>query len=146
MRRNWPAASPQATSFSTLRCGSWIDAAGQVTGYGSPQRFSTLRCGSWIDAYLKPFLARGLNCVSVPFDAGRGLMQFYVRKTPGGDLRFSTLRCGSWIDAHRLRLIADPAIQVSVPFDAGRGLMRCFAANVRLAIAMFQYPSMRVVD
>ena len=60
--------------------------------------FSTLRCGSWIDAFHQGIGQVVSNKVSVPFDAGRGLMH---ASDP------------------------DPAAVagVSVPFDAGRGLM-----------------------
>ena len=61
------------------------------------------------------------NRVSVPFDAGRGLMQGagVVGVFEAG--RFSTLRCGSWIDARTW--VPGPVLDF-----------------------LFQYPSMRVVD
>ena len=59
--------------------------------------------------------------VSVPFNAGRGLMH-----SPGGSGRMRT-----W---------------VSVPFNAGRGLMRSNPGDLVLDPFAFQYPSMRVVD
>ena len=62
-------------------------------------RFSTLRCGSWIDAAYAQVIADLAAKVSVPFDAGRGLMP--------------SLTPPAW----------PPASPVSVPFDAGRGLM-----------------------
>ena len=59
--------------------------------------------------------------VSVPFNAGRGLMRpgngYKTRNPPS----FSTLQCGSWIDAP-------------------------LPGNCPAAAAVFQYPSMRVVD
>ena len=63
------------------------------------KRFSTLRCGSWIDAVCTVSRNAVNRCVSVPFDAGRGLMP------------------------HRGMNVPEEII-VSVPFDAGRGLMR----------------------
>ena len=59
--------------------------------------------------------------VSVPFDAGRGLML-------AGSVQGL---------AHAF---------VSVPFDAGRGLMHGDARNDARRGNAFQYPSMRVVD
>ena len=113
---------------------------------GTPHRcFSTLQCGSWIDATLPPIPAlphrfvsvpfnagRGLmrhgSCdsrsssqVSVPFNAGRGLMRAQCAVVVVGLPGFSTLQCGSWIDAADNR------------------------HTNKLAI-VFQYPSMRVVD
>ena len=62
-------------SFSTLRCGSWIDATKRSeTAIAYIQSFSTLRCGSWIDAGDAPAARCREHVVSVPFDAGRGLM------------------------------------------------------------------------
>ena len=60
--------------------------------------------------------------VSVPFNAGRGLMRVGI---PAGALviqSFSTLQCGSWIDA-QFPMSRLPRRAVSVPFNAGRGLM-----------------------
>ena len=37
--------------------------------------------------------------VSVPFNAGRGLMLFDSARTYMQQIGFSTLQCGSWIDA-----------------------------------------------
>ena len=131
--------------FSTLQCGSWIDALYPRLGSCFSNRFSTLQCGSWIDAshYLKiildaifvsvPFNAgRGLmlracplsrrpDLVSVPFNAGRGLMPPGSPCAAYSQSSFSTLQCGSWIDAH------------------------CRHPQ-RLSRRKFQYPSMRVVD
>ena len=59
--------------------------------------------------------------VSVPFDAGRGLMLGETLGALAEGLRFSTLRCGSWIDARN-------------------AVNRCWNTDE------FQYPSMRVVD
>ena len=59
--------------------------------------------------------------VSVPFDAGRGLMHLPNSVQHNSLLRFSTLRCGSWIDAAQ----------------------RMFGYS---RLRRFQYPSMRVVD
>ena len=61
-------------------------------------RFSTLQCGSWIDAAQRGVDGLHPGQVSVPFNAGRGLMP---------------LRPGPTI----------PRSHVSVPFNAGRGLM-----------------------
>ena len=41
---------------------------------GAPLSFSTLRCGSWIDAGVGDVGGAVAGRVSVPFDAGRGLM------------------------------------------------------------------------
>ena len=60
--------------------------------------------------------------VSVPFNAGRGLMHIIGLESLGQSNRFSTLQCGSWIDA----------LEHAEPFDLGH--------------IEFQYPSMRVVD
>ena len=59
--------------------------------------------------------------VSVPFNAGRGLMLF---------------------------LMSIPHLDrdVSVPFNAGRGLMLSFTDQPTVEYRQFQYPSMRVVD
>ena len=108
--------------------------------------------------------------VSVPFDAGRGLMRHTTHTGDHVQARFSTLRCGSWIDApddvaillavigfstlrcgswidaaasqYSAELLAD----VSVPFDAGRGLMPTSPAQPAAVTTKFQYPSMRVVE
>ena len=66
---------------------------------------------------------RADRLVSVPFDAGRGLMQIESRIELTSATGFSTLRCGSWIDAQFARAEQDFFYRVSVPFDAGRGLM-----------------------
>ena len=84
--------------------------------------------------------------VSVPFDAGRGLMHFAAYNIKHACSSFSTLRCGSWIDALRTMIAEIPHRHVSVPFDAGRGLMRGHQRNNGLLPMAFQYPSMRVVD
>ena len=94
-----------------------------ITDTSTIMRFSTLQCGSWIDAghpvvekhqlvrVSVPFNAgRGLmlqnmlqswttNSVSVPFNAGRGLMPELPNDLREYYLGFSTLQCGSWIDA-----------------------------------------------
>ena len=119
-----------------------------ATPRGGNHRFSTLRCGSWIDALRCCDVESAMLRVSVPFDAGRGLMPLACqpyRPCPSvsvpfdagrglmqvaGDFAhvitwcFSTLRCGSWIDAARGQLAIQKGSKVSVPFDAGRGLMR----------------------
>ena len=59
--------------------------------------------------------------VSVPFNAGRGLMQNEENRLLGASNCFSTLQCGSWIDARRRNLLGRRS-------------------------HVFQYPSMRVVD
>ena len=60
--------------------------------------------------------------VSVPFNAGRGLMPGLCRPASIHTApRFSTLQCGSWIDASIER-------------------------GAAIAFLLFQYPSMRVVD
>ena len=61
--------------------------------------FSTLQCGSWIDAAMPRAEAHRQQVVSVPFNAGRGLMPqepLLIRRQKHS---FSTLQCGSWIDA-----------------------------------------------
>ena len=85
--------------------------------------FSTLQCGSWIDAIPARQNSAQLSSVSVPFNAGRGLMQLarVVRELTARG--FSTLQCGSWIDAPAERLTQKFHLVVSVPFNAGRGLM-----------------------
>ena len=61
--------------FSTLQCGSWIDAAlALAIAVASGKSFSTLQCGSWIDAVAGTCDADAGAVVSVPFNAGRGLM------------------------------------------------------------------------
>ena len=40
----------RVSSFSTLQCGSWIDAAEVILATVISPCFSTLQCGSWIDA------------------------------------------------------------------------------------------------
>ena len=64
---------------------------------------------------------RNAESVSVPFNAGRGLMLKNLDKRLTRLESFSTLQCGSWIDA--------PG-----------------AARPPARPASFQYPSMRVVD
>ena len=61
------------------------------------------------------------HLVSVPFNAGRGLMR--VKPTPPTRQR-----------------------SVSVPFNAGRGLMQDSDKVPDVLTMWFQYPSMRVVD
>ena len=61
-------------SFSTLQCGSWIDAKRSGAMTTILRSFSTLQCGSWIDASLLHWEHERFIC-------------------------FSTLQCGSWIDA-----------------------------------------------
>ena len=61
--------------------------------------FSTLQCGSWIDAHVQSFCARPKLHVSVPFNAGRGLMHDEILRNENYTAGFSTLQCGSWIDA-----------------------------------------------
>ena len=63
--------------FSTLQCGSWIDASTPANAVRAETSFSTLQCGSWIDA---PCLS--ISSVSLSHS-------------------FSTLQCGSWIDAYQ---------------------------------------------
>ena len=60
--------------FSTLQCGSWIDAAVDATTGTAVLSFSTLQCGSWIDAPQRERQKTESALVSVPFNAGRGLM------------------------------------------------------------------------
>ena len=84
--------------------------------------------------------------VSVPFDAGRGLMRAATEFGSQRSLRFSTLRCGSWIDAFCACCASSSSAAVSVPFDAGRGLMPCGILILHIPDKKFQYPSMRVVD
>ena len=107
--------------FSTLQCGSWIDARSSVRASRVSSSFSTLQCGSWIDAAMPMSSLAMMISVSVPFNAGRGLMLMYNKREDKHALRFSTLQCGSWIDARH-----------------GRVRMRL--------VKKFQYPSMRVVD
>ena len=83
--------------------------------------FSTLQCGSWIDARHENGNRIQKNRVSVPFNAGRGLMPGRTRPPKRIEDSFSTLQCGSWIDA-----------SAGVAADG-------YAEE-------FQYPSMRVVD
>ena len=68
-------------SFSTLQCGSWIDASVNTMHDAPGLRFSTLQCGSWIDAYT--------------FEGGDDQQE-----------GFSTLQCGSWIDACVVRSLS----------------------------------------
>ena len=107
--------------FSTLQCGSWIDASHSFPSLFNLSSFSTLQCGSWIDAPDCLPVSPLPRYVSVPFNAGRGLM--LVRKTRESmtNSSFSTLQCGSWIDATRPR-------------------------EDEIDYTVFQYPSMRVVD
>ena len=108
--------------FSTLQCGSWIDAPTEFRQRtGLPQSFSTLQCGSWIDAGLTRGPRRMRRC-------------------------FSTLQCGSWIDAGVGASVLLRQCAVSVPFNAGRGLMPPGSLVVWRRTTAFQYPSMRVVD
>ena len=51
MRSGSPGSARTPTSFSTLQCGSWIDASLTVFPHVGAAGFSTLQCGSWIDAY-----------------------------------------------------------------------------------------------
>ena len=137
-----PAVRP---GFSTLQCGSWIDARDVHKVVNRRPAVSVpfnagrgLMPCSWLLALDRrrvsvPFNAgRGLMRsvangapsslrVSVPFNAGRGLMRRYRHAVRKGERRFSTLQCGSWIDAQT---------QASRP----------------LGLSAFQYPSMRVVD
>ena len=64
---------------------------------------------------------RHLINVSVPFNAGRGLM----RNAAGNCVTLNG---------------------VSVPFNAGRGLMQSTPTAFKTLYVAFQYPSMRVVD
>ena len=50
MQRDEAEREIQARSFSTLQCGSWIDALQMPIPRRSSYCFSTLQCGSWIDA------------------------------------------------------------------------------------------------
>ena len=109
---SWIDAAHQAAvaafilGFSTLRCGSWIDALDLMNRlFPNAKCFSTLRCGSWIDAYGMYKVTLVAVQVSVPFDAGRGLMHELYSAARSGSSSFSTLRCGSWIDAWRARLL-----------------------------------------
>ena len=67
--------------------------------------------------------------VSVPFDAGRGLMPMSKSMLQMAFFSFSTLRCGSWIDAMLIVIGQIAYRSVSVPFDAGRGLMQRSAGS-----------------
>ena len=57
-------------------------------------RFSTLRCGSWIDAFVPAGGAIDAGDVSVPFDAGRGLMpgQFTILATDTNRFQYPSMR------------------------------------------------------
>ena len=96
------AICPTIGSFSTLQCGSWIDAHFVVRPISPRSGFSTLQCGSWIDASRTQRARSNGFAVSVPFNAGRGLMLRFQRGAGACRLRFSTLQCGSWIDAYSL--------------------------------------------
>ena len=86
------------------------------------------------------------NSVSVPFNAGRGLMQPAPELNATEAVGFSTLQCGSWIDAMWIENGASLHSAVSVPFNAGRGLMPLSTLQGHQFVEEFQYPSMRVVD
>ena len=53
-----------------------------IRGGEQHDRFSTLQCGSWIDAEKIPGGYIECDSVSVPFNAGRGLMPPYPVEDP----------------------------------------------------------------
>ena len=121
MRHSFAFYLYETTSFSTLQCGSWID-AGHSGGYSTTLRSVSVPFNA--GRGLMPWkVLNGLEeaMVSVPFNAGRGLMQ--VQST---------------------KCIVQS--NVSVPFNAGRGLMRRDVGGEFVEVTEFQYPSMRVVD
>ena len=73
-------------------------------------------------------------CVSVPFNAGRGLMPPTAPEYNTITVRFSTLQCWSWIDAHIDMSSLVKHLLVSVPFNAGRGLMLPQRAGVTIVV------------
>ena len=75
--------------------------------------------------------------VSVPFNAGRGLMHSQNTSIVWDYASFSTLQCGSWIDAPKRRLLQARELAVSVPFNAGRGLMLAAMAHVISVVLRF---------
>ena len=96
----WRKTRDPYDRFSTLQCGSWIDAARGKSHVSDRRSFSTLQCGSWIDALTAYDELVCDICVSVPFNAGRGLMPQALAIALAGLAGFSTLQCGSWIDAN----------------------------------------------
>ena len=90
------------------------------------------------------------NCsqpVSVPFDAGRGLMPpatpAATPATPAVSVPFDA---GRGLMHLAVGTVSASSAIVSVPFDAGRGLMRGGKSLEPVRLETFQYPSMRVVD
>ena len=88
-----------------------------------------------------------VSLVSVPFNAGRGLMhgitftgkrQVFVVSVP--------FNAGRGLMPDLPAMSRCEVLAVSVPFNAGRGLMRFAAKAQHVVIPAFQYPSMRVVD
>ena len=83
--------------------------------------------------------------VSVPFNAGRGLMPPYSTRRMVILVVSVPFNAGRGL-MPRLNTTAKKRKIVSVPFNAGRGLMPQRAALDAHLDLPFQYPSMRVVD
>ena len=98
-RRRWAARRPGRRVSVPFNAGRGLMRIHHPERKTARTCFSTLQCGSWIDAYRRYGVIWQPIAVSVPFNAGRGLMQQKTARATGQNDRFSTLQCGSWIDA-----------------------------------------------